>query len=90
MILLVSDARKSTRGHLQAAMREASEVAGKLIGCVLYNVGSRRWLGRPSAPETTFDPPDIGQWARPDGVDGHDGPSLQLTKHVDMTARPSL
>jgi capsular exopolysaccharide synthesis family protein len=90
MILLVCNAQKSTRTQLRAALRDLEEAAGKLIGCVLYNVGSRRWLGRPSAPETTFDPPDIGQWARPDGVDGHDGPSLQPTRHVDMTARPSL
>ena len=46
LLIMVSDARKSTRGHLDAAVREAGEVAEKLIGSVLYNVGHRRWLRR--------------------------------------------
>src|SRR5437016_14525706 len=36
LLIMVSDARKSTRGHLDAAVREAGEVAEKLIGSVLY------------------------------------------------------
>jgi len=50
LLIMVSDARKSTRGHLDAAVREAGEVAEKLIGSVLYNVGHRRWLRRGPAP----------------------------------------
>jgi receptor protein-tyrosine kinase len=71
MILLVSDARKSTRTALRAALRELEEAAAKLIGSVLYNVGRRRWLGRPLAPEAAFEPPDPGIWSWPDAVDGH-------------------
>jgi polysaccharide biosynthesis transport protein len=44
MILLVTDARRSTRAQLEAAMREVEHVRGKLIGCVLDNVGRRRFL----------------------------------------------
>jgi succinoglycan biosynthesis transport protein ExoP len=74
MILLVSDARKSTRGHLEAAMREAGGVAGKLIGVALYNVGHRRWLRKRPAPRLVIDPPDQADRAeRPRGpVDGHE------------------
>jgi capsular exopolysaccharide synthesis family protein len=93
MILLVGNARKTTRTQLRAALRDLEETAAKLIGCVLYSVGRRRWLGRASAPPTAFEPPDIGLWTPHDGVDGHDGhdgTSLHPTKHVDMTARPSL
>jgi len=90
MILLVCNARKSTRTELRAALRELEEAAGKLIGCVLYNVGRRRWLGRAQVPEATLRPPDSGLWSRPDRVDGHEVPPLQPTKRVDMTTGPSL
>ena len=77
MILLVGDARKSTRAHLQAVMREMPEVADRLVGHVLYNVGRRRWLrggqARPitldPGPDRTVDPARPGGWpqAHPPG-----------------------
>jgi polysaccharide biosynthesis transport protein len=89
MILLVSDARKSTRTQLRAALRELEDAAAKLVGSVLYNVGRRRWLGRSSAPDATFEPAGPGIWSQPDPADSHEvTPSLQPTKHVDMTAGP--
>lgn len=88
MILLVSDARRSTRGHLDAAIHEAGESAGKLIGSVLYNVGHRRWLRRGPAPR-----PDAGLPGRPGplpGVmDGHEATELHPANNVSVTADPS-
>jgi capsular exopolysaccharide synthesis family protein len=88
MILLVSDARKSTRGHLDAAMREAGEMAGKLIGSVLYNVGHRRWLRRGPAPR-----PGTGQPGQPGpfpGVmHGLEATELHPANNVSVTADPS-
>jgi polysaccharide biosynthesis transport protein len=46
MILLVADARRSSRTHVRLAMHEAENVRGKLAGWVLGNVGRRRRLGR--------------------------------------------
>ncbi len=88
MILLVSDARKSTRGHLDAAMREAGEAAGKLIGSVIYNVGHRRWLRRgPTPPPGTGQPGLPGPF--PGVVDGHDAAALHPANNVSVTADPS-
>jgi succinoglycan biosynthesis transport protein ExoP len=91
MILLVSDARKSTRGHLDAAMHEAGEVTGKLIGSVLYNVGHRRWLRRGPAPRPGTGQPD--RFGRPGpfpGVlDGHEATELHPANNVSVTADPS-
>ena len=88
MILLVSDARKSTRGHLDAAVREAGEVAEKLIGSVLYNVGHHRWLRRGPAPR-----PGTGQPGQPGpfpGVmHGHEATELHPANNVSVTADPS-
>jgi capsular exopolysaccharide synthesis family protein len=89
MVLLVSDARKSTRGHLDAAMREVGEVAGKLIGVVLYNVGHRRLLPKRPAPAFVTDPP------APAGrsnhmVDGREATVFQRpTNNVSVPADPS-
>jgi hypothetical protein len=46
MILLVTDARRSTRAQVRTAMIELDAVHGELIGCVLHNVGRRRRLPR--------------------------------------------
>jgi capsular exopolysaccharide synthesis family protein len=90
MILLVGDARKSTRAHLRAAMRELHEVAGELIGHVLYDVGRYRWLRqRPASPSAG---PEQGQggWPRRDEADGHDAVPLRSpAKKVSMTSDPS-
>ena len=91
MILLVGDARKSTRAHLQAAMRDLQEVAGKLTGHVLYDVGRHRWLRRKPARPITPGPglePDM--WTRRDQVDGHDAlPVRRAANNVTLTADPS-
>ena len=44
MILVVADARRSTRAQMRLTMREVEHVRGKLAGCVLANVGRRRRL----------------------------------------------
>ena len=54
MILIVADARRSTRAQLRAAMREVEHVRGKLAGCVLDNVGRRHRL-RSGRPEPVAD-----------------------------------
>jgi len=60
MILLIADARTSTRAQVRAAMRELDQERAKLTGCVLVSVGLRRrlkstFLGlpRPTAPRRT-------------------------------------
>ena len=45
MVLVVADARRSTRTQVQVAMRNAEQVRGNLVGCVLDNVGRPRHLG---------------------------------------------
>jgi len=51
MILIVADARRSTRSQLRPALRELEPVRGKLAGCVLSNVGRRHRLrSRPPEP----------------------------------------
>lgn len=47
MMLLVVDARRSTRAQLRTAAAELDEVRGKVIGCVLDNTGHRQRLPRP-------------------------------------------
>jgi capsular exopolysaccharide synthesis family protein len=90
MILCVGDARKTTRTHGQAAMREAGEAADNLVGWVLYNVGRRRWLRPSSAPAPTVEPPDLDVWARHDVVDGHEAPpSRRPTKNITLTGGPA-
>jgi succinoglycan biosynthesis transport protein ExoP len=90
MILCVGDARKTTRTHGQAAMREAGEAADNLVGWVLYNVGRRRWLRPSSAPALTVEPPDLDVWSRPDAVDGHEAPpSRRPTKNITLTSGPA-
>jgi capsular polysaccharide biosynthesis protein len=44
MIIIVTDARRSTRTQLRLAMREVEHVRDKLAGCVLDNVGRARHL----------------------------------------------
>jgi len=44
MILIVADARTSTRARARAALREVRQVRGKVVGCVLVNVGRRHRL----------------------------------------------
>jgi hypothetical protein len=91
MILLVADARKTTRAHGRAAVREAGEAADKLVGCVLYNVGRRRWLRRsPARAAVTIEPPDLDVWDRHDAVDGHGSlTSRRPTKNITMTDGPA-
>jgi capsular exopolysaccharide synthesis family protein len=46
MILLVADARASTRAQVRAAARELQEQRARIAGCVLVNVGRRKRLQR--------------------------------------------
>jgi polysaccharide biosynthesis transport protein len=71
MILIVADARRSTRAQLEAAMREVGHVRGKLIGCVLDNVGRRRFL-RSHRTESVADSRDMPE---PDHAVGSGVPS---------------
>jgi Mrp family chromosome partitioning ATPase len=48
MILLVADARGSTRAEVRNAMRELGHVHDEVIGCVLDNVGRARRLPQAS------------------------------------------
>jgi hypothetical protein len=90
MILMVEDARKSTRTHLLAASREVHESTGKLIGHALYGVGRHRWLRRrPDEPGSTPSAPGQGEWLHPDELDGHELPVWPPAKKVTMTADPS-
>lgn len=86
MILLVGDARRSTRGHLHAAMHSPGEISAKLIGCVLYNVGHHRWLRKRPAQGFDFGPP---QAAIPPEYDLHDGGFPRTLNNVSVPADPS-
>jgi len=90
MVMLVGDARKSTRAHLQATIGELREAAGKLIGSVLYNAGRYRWLrSRPAGP-ISAEPLERDPWPRRDEIDGHDGlRARQPAKNVTVTSDPS-
>lgn len=52
IIMLVTDARASTRAQVRAAARELAAERARLAGCVLVNVGRRRRLRRdlPDSP----------------------------------------
>jgi len=90
MILFVGDARKTTRAHGRAAIREAGEAADKLVGCVLYNVGRRRWLRGSSAQAAfTTEPPDLDVWSRRDTVDGHEAPPSRPSKNITINSGPA-
>lgn len=64
MVLLVADARISTRADVRAAVAELRSVRSRLIGCVLDNVGRAVTLAEPPAsrthatesPEVMFEP----------------------------------
>ncbi|MDQ1730749.1 MAG: tyrosine-protein kinase [Pseudonocardiales bacterium] len=48
MVVLVADAKKTSRGQTQAAVRQLDQARSKLIGCVLANVGRRTRLAEPA------------------------------------------
>jgi len=54
LILIVTDAHRTTRARVRLALREVEPVRGKLAGCVLGNVGRRRHLRSPG-PEPLAD-----------------------------------
>jgi succinoglycan biosynthesis transport protein ExoP len=53
MVLLVVDARQSTRNEVRSAVREAGQVRAKLAGCVISNLGRRRRLPKPRGLQPT-------------------------------------
>lgn len=78
-VMLVGDARRSTRGHLQAALREAGSAVDKLIGCVLYSVGRRRWLRSFPEPEAAHDrAPDVDRWSPLEALRGQEAVPARL------------
>lgn len=89
MVLLVGDARRSTRAHTQAALREAVDAPRKLIGWVLYDVGRRHWLRKSPAPVLTDSYSAPGDWSGRDEVDGHETPLSQHVTYVGLPAGDS-
>jgi polysaccharide biosynthesis transport protein len=75
MILMVADARRTTRAQVRVAAREIRRMRGNLAGCVLGNVGARRRL-RSARPE-----PVAGGHAEADG------PAV-AGSYAALTARP--
>ena len=59
-ILLIADARASTRTQVRAAARELKQEHVRLAGCVLVSVGRRRRL-RPGGHQSSRAP---GEWSR--------------------------
>jgi polysaccharide biosynthesis transport protein len=71
VILIVADAKRSTRAQVRAtraqlliAMRDPHHVRGKLAGCVLDNVGRRHRL-RSRGPWSAADNHFVTPWRRP-------------------------
>jgi polysaccharide biosynthesis transport protein len=54
LVLLVGDARRTTRGEVDAAARQLTHVRATVAGCVLDNVGRTRRLPRLAARETPY------------------------------------
>jgi non-specific protein-tyrosine kinase len=63
MILLIVDARASTRAQVRAAVRELERERVRLAGCVLVSVGRRRRL-RPDRPGSHQSPDAPDEWSR--------------------------
>lgn len=90
MILLVGDARKTTRAHMRAALHELEEVASRLVGCVLYNVGRRHWVRKSPLAAVAIDLPELDLWSRPERAgDGEPTPSQRTATNVNPTSGPS-
>ena len=58
MLLLVADARISSRADVRATVAELDRMRGRLIGCVLDNVGRAVRLATPSRPVLTSADPE--------------------------------
>ena len=100
MVVLVADARRSTRRQVRAAAQEVGRVHGMLDGCVLINTRLRRlpeylrvrWLGHGSPSRLTNDtrPPTLqrltrgGLSASHDSINGAAPPAGQ----ADLNGRP--
>ncbi len=65
MILLVADARASTRAELRDATQQLGHVRDQLIGCVLDNVGRAHRLRQPSKPPVLSDVDAARTWSQP-------------------------
>lgn len=87
MLLLVGDARRTTRAHTLAALREAGDAGRKLIGCALYDVGRRHLLRRSPAPVPGERSPASDDWPGPDDVDGHE--TALSSQHVTYVRLPA-
>jgi polysaccharide biosynthesis transport protein len=69
LILLVADARASTRAEVRTATHELGHVRDDLIGSVLVNVGRARRLGPPSNPAAMTDADGAGTPAPSEALD---------------------
>ena len=58
MLLLVADARITSRADVRAAVEELGRVRGRMVGCVLDNVGRTARLGEPSRQASTSADPE--------------------------------
>ena len=92
MILMVADAKRTTRAQLRAAVREIQRMRGNLAGCVLDNVGTRRRLGSPR-PEPVADghaeadrPVAAGSSAALTADQGHADPDIADSDSPDKSA----
>ena len=65
MILLVADARASTRAEVRDATRQLGHVRDQVIGCVLDNVGRAHRLRQPSNPPLHTDIEAARTWSQP-------------------------
>jgi succinoglycan biosynthesis transport protein ExoP len=72
MILLVGDARRSTRAQVRAAVGEMRRAETNVVGWVLANVGRHRRLPKPRGPVEAIDEPPA-TWSQVDaGDDGRE------------------
>ena len=102
MVIIVMDARSSTRAQVRAAMRDRAG-RSKVVGCVLDNVGWRQRLPKPRRPKSAANGHVPHTWARPragtgaredEPIRGNEGrpdqavrPGAVLVKHPDQKTR---
>ena len=65
MVLLVADARASTRAEVREATHELAHVRDQLIGCVLDNVGRAHQLRQPTTRPALSDVEAARTWSQP-------------------------
>ena len=91
MILLVADARASTRAELRDATQQLGHVRDQLIGCVLDNVGRSHRLRQPSKPPVLSDVDAARTWSQPGSGAAWDQDILDqpMTSERGLSAAPA-